>query len=396
MKYFVDENGFYGKFGGSFIPEMLNHNINELINTYNQKCKKNHDFQKLYRKILKNYVGRPTPLFFCKKYSEIYNAKIFLKREDLNHTGSHKINNAIGQSLIAKQLGKKHIIAETGAGQHGVAVATICALMDFKCIIFMGELDILRQQTNVVRMKMLGAKVVSVSSGNKTLKDAVNESIRYWINHHESYYLIGSTVGPHPYPQIVCDFQSIISEEIQLQIEEKGYLNPDYIISCVGGGSNAAGSFYHFLNNKSVKLIAVEAAGLGIKTKKNAASICCGSKGILHGSMTMLLQDKDGQVLPAYSISPGLDYPGIGPMHANLFEKKRATFINSTDEEALISAYELMKLEGIIPALESAHALSALKKISFKKNDIVVITLSGRGDKDIHTYEKFFKKFQVL
>ncbi|WP_185849415.1 tryptophan synthase subunit beta [Blattabacterium cuenoti] len=390
MKYFVDKNGYYGEFGGSFIPEMLHHNITELQYKY-KKFITSYEYQKMYKKLLKNYVGRPTPLFFCKKYSDQYNAKIYLKREDLNHTGSHKINNAIGQALLAKKLGKKKIVAETGAGQHGVATSTVCALMHLKCTIFMGETDMIRQYSNVIRMKSLGAEVIPVSSGNKTLKDAVNEAIRYWINHPESYYLIGSTVGPHPYPQMVADIQSIISEEIKIQLKEvEGTSYPNYVISCIGGGSNAAGSFYFFLENDSVNLVAVEAAGLGITTKKTAASIHCGSKGILHGSMTFLLQDKDGQVLPAHSISPGLDYPGIGPMFANLFVKKRVNFLHSTDEEALKAGYELTRSEGIIPALESAHALAALKKIPFKKEDIVVVTLSGRGDKDINVYEKFF------
>ncbi|WP_185859502.1 tryptophan synthase subunit beta [Blattabacterium cuenoti] len=393
MKYFVDKNGYYGEFGGAFIPEMLHRNITELQNKY-KKFITSFEFQKSYKETLKNYAGRPTPLFFCKKYSDKYKAKIYLKREDLNYTGSHKINNTIGQALLAKKLGKKKIIAETGAGQHGVATATTCALMDLKCIVFMGETDIHRQYTNVLRMKSLGAEVISVCSGDKTLKDAVNEAIRYWINHPECYYLIGSTVGPHPYPQMVADIQSIISEEIKIQLKEKeGSSFPNYVVACIGGGSNAAGSFYHFLDNDSVNLVAVEAAGLGIKTKKTAAAIHCGSKGILHGCMTMLLQDEEGQVLPAHSISPGLDYPGIGPMFANLFVKKRVSFLHSTDEEALQAGYELTRLEGIIPALESSHALAALKKIPFKKMDLVVVTLSGRGDKDINVYDKFFTKF---
>jgi tryptophan synthase, beta subunit len=393
MKYFVDNNGYFGEFGGSFIPEMLHNNIKELQCKY-KKIITSFEYQKTYKKLLKNYVGRPSPLFFCNKYSKQYNAKIYLKREDLNHTGSHKINNAIGQALLAKQLGKKKIVAETGAGQHGVATATICALMHLECKIFMGEIDIHRQYSNVVRMKSLGSKVIPVSSGKKTLKDAVNEAIRYWINHPESYYLIGSTVGPHPYPQMVADIQSVISEEVKIQLKEmEGSFFPNYVISCIGGGSNAAGSFYHFLENDSVKLIAVEASGLGIQTKKTAAAIHCGSKGILHGSMTFILQDQDGQVIPAHSISPGLDYPGIGPMFANLFIKKRVNFLHSTDEEALQAAYELTRSEGIIPALESAHALAALKKIPFQQRDIVVVTLSGRGDKDINIYDKFFPKF---
>lgn len=392
MNFFVDKEGFYGEFGGSFIPEMLSHNMIELQKKYKDIIK-SYSFQNSYREILKNFVGRPSPLFFCKKYSAKYKAKIYLKREDLNHTGSHKINNTVGQALLANKLGKKKIIAETGAGQHGVATATVCALMDLECIIFMGEKDMDRQSSNVIRMKSLGARVIPVISGEKTLKDAVNEAIRYWINNPDSYYLIGSTVGPHPYPQMVADFQSIISEEIKNQLEEiEGIYKPNYIIACIGGGSNAAGSFYHFLNDRSVNLIAVEAAGLGVTTNKTAASIFCGTKGVLHGSMTLLLQDKDGQVIPAHSISPGLDYPGIGPMHSNLFVKKRVNFIHATDKEALNSGCELTRLEGIIPALESAHALVALKKIVFKESDIVVVTLSGRGDKDIDVYEKFYSK----
>ncbi|WP_185865187.1 tryptophan synthase subunit beta [Blattabacterium cuenoti] len=391
MKYFVDDDGFYGKFGGSFVPEMLYNNLKELQINYKSFIKSKY-FQITFNEILKNYVGRPSPLFFSKKYSKKYQANIYFKREDLNHTGSHKINNTIGQGLFAVKLGKKKIIAETGAGQHGIAVATTCALMNLECIIFMGKNDMCRQSSNVLKMKAIGAKIIPVYSGNKTLKDAVNESIRYWINHIESYYLIGSTVGPHPYPQMVADFQSIISKEIEIQLKEYGHSYPNYIISCIGGGSNAAGSFYHFLTNKSVKLIAVEAAGLGIKTNKNSASISCGSMGILHGSMTYLLQDEYGQVLPAYSISPGLDYPGIGPMHANLFVKKRVKFLHSTDVEAINSGFELIRLEGIIPALETAHALASLKKISFKKDDVVVLTLSGRGDKDIDIYNKFLNE----
>ncbi|WP_185851162.1 tryptophan synthase subunit beta [Blattabacterium cuenoti] len=392
MKYFVDKNGYYGMFGGSFIPEMLYNNLKELQDNYKEIIE-SVQFKKLYDNLMKNYVGRPTPLFFCKKYSDKYHAKIYLKREDLNHTGSHKINNTIGQALLAKKLGKKKIIAETGAGQHGVATATVCALMNLECFIFMGKKDMNRQYSNVLRMKSLGARIKPVSSGEMTLKDAINEAIRFWINHSESYYLMGSTVGPHPYPQMVADFQSIISKEIKTQLEEKeGRLYPDYVIACIGGGSNAAGSFYHFLDQKKVNLIAVEASGLGINTKKNSASIHCGSKGILHGSMTIFLQDEYGQILPTHSISAGLDYPGIGPMHANLFFQKRVKFLHSTDEEALNAGYELIQLEGILPALESAHALAVLNKIDFKINEIVIVNLSGRGDKDIKVYNDFFKK----
>ncbi|WP_185874024.1 tryptophan synthase subunit beta [Blattabacterium cuenoti] len=389
MKFFVDKNGYYNEFGGTFIPEMLYNNIKELQCNY-KKIIQTSIFKKKFKDILQNYAGRPTPLFFCKKYSEKYKAKIYLKREDLNHTGSHKINNTIGQTLLAKKLGKKTIIAETGAGQHGVATSTICALMNLKCIIFMGKKDMNRQLSNVIKMKSLGAQVMPVINGEQTLKDAVNDAIRYWINNPESYYLIGSTVGPHPYPQMVADFQSIISEEIKIQLKKKeGRHFPNYVIACIGGGSNAAGAFYHFLDKKLVNLIAVEAAGLGVHTKKTAATTYCGSKGILHGSKTLLLQDKDGQVLPAYSISAGLDYPGIGPMHANLFLKKRVNFLHATDEEAIKSGIELIRSEGIIPALESAHALVALKKIIFNRDDIVILNLSGRGDKDMDVYQKF-------
>ncbi|WP_185872914.1 tryptophan synthase subunit beta [Blattabacterium cuenoti] len=392
MNFFADKYGYYNDFGGSYVPEMLYNNLDKLTNYYN-KTIKTKKFQKLFDNILTNYVGRPTPLFFCKTYSKKYNSKIYLKREDLNHTGSHKINNTIGQALLAKEMGKKQIIAETGAGQHGVATATTCSFMNLECIIFMGAKDIHRQSSNVLKMKALGAKIVPVYSGDQTLKDAVNETIRYWINHPESYYLIGSTVGPHPYPQMVADFQSIISKEIKIQLKSQEGHNiiPNYVIACIGGGSNSAGAFYHFLDNKLITLIGVEAAGMGINTNKNAASINLGTKGVLHGSMTLVLQDKEGQVLPAYSISAGLDYPGVGPMHANLFFKKRVNFLHATDTEALLAGCELMKLEGIIPALESAHALAILKKITLNMNDIVIINLSGRGDKDIHIYEKFIK-----
>ncbi|AWU43820.1 tryptophan synthase subunit beta [Blattabacterium sp. (Cryptocercus kyebangensis)] len=391
MKYLADKNGYYDEFGGSFVPELLHYHLKELQCNY-QEIIKSYEFQNLFKNILRNYVGRPSPLFFCKKYSDKYNTKIYFKREDLNYTGSHKINNTVGQTLLAKRLGKKKIIAETGAGQHGIATATTCAFMDLECIIFMGEIDMHRQSSNVIKMKILGAKVIPVSSGEKKLKDAINEAIRYWIKNPESYYLIGSTVGPHPYPKMVADFQSIISEEIKIQLEEKeGSPFPNYVIACIGGGSNAAGAFYHFLDHKKVNLIAVEAAGLGVNTKKTAASTYSGTKGILHGSMTIFLQDKEGQVIPAYSISAGLDYPGIGPMHANLFLKKRVNFLYATDKEALEAGYELIQLEGIIPALESAHALAALKKIPFKMNDIVIINLSGRGDKDINIYDDYEK-----
>ncbi|WP_110483085.1 bifunctional phosphoribosylanthranilate isomerase/tryptophan synthase subunit beta [Candidatus Karelsulcia muelleri] len=388
-KYLSDNNGLYGFFGGAYIPEMLYNNINNLKNEYN-KIIKNKFFKKKIKFLLHNYVGRPSPLFFCKNLSKLYGAKIYLKREDLNHTGSHKINNTIGQALLAKEMGKKNIISETGAGQHGVATATICSLLGLKCTIFMGKVDIKRQIQNVYRMKMLGANIITVNSGSKTLKDSVNEAIRYWINNPECYYMIGSAVGPDPYPRMVSYFQSIISEEIKEQLKESDKL-PNYIIACLGGGSNAAGIFYHFLDYESVNLIGVEASGLGVNTNQTAATIKKGSLGVLHGSLTILMQDKYGQILEPYSISAGLDYPGIGPMHANLFYKKRATFISITDFEAIEAGIELAYLEGIIPALESAHALACLKKISFKKNDLVIINLSGRGDKDMDTYIKHIK-----
>jgi len=389
MNFNVDKNGYYGEFGGAFIPEMLHNNVQNLQDNY-LKIIGEKKFKNEFNSLLKNYVGRPTPLYLAERLSEKYDAQIFLKREDLCHTGAHKINNTIGQILLAERLGKKRIIAETGAGQHGVATATVCALKGLECIVYMGEKDIQRQAPNVARMKMLGAKVFPATSGSKTLKDATNEAIRDWINNPENtYYLIGSVVGPHPYPDMVARFQSVISEEIRKQLKEKtGSELPRYVIACVGGGSNAAGAFYHFLNEKKVKLIAVEAAGEGVHSGKSAATTQLGSKGILHGSKSFVMQTEDGQVIEPHSISAGLDYPGIGPMHANLFMSKRAEFMSATDDEALSSAFELAKLEGIIPALESAHALFVLNKISFKKNDVVVINLSGRGDKDMDTYMK--------
>ncbi|HUZ59546.1 MAG TPA: tryptophan synthase subunit beta [Hanamia sp.] len=389
----VDKNGYYGEFGGAFIPEMLYNNVENLRKNY-LKIINEESFQKEFNSLLKDYAGRPTPLYPARRLSEKYGAHIFLKREDLCHTGAHKINNTIGQILLAERLGKKRIIAETGAGQHGVATATVCALKNLECIVYMGEKDIERQAPNVARMKMLGAKVIPAISGSKTLKDATNEAIRDWINNPEdTYYLIGSVVGPHPYPDMVARFQSVISKEIKSQVKEKTRnLLPDYVIACVGGGSNAAGAFYHFLNDASVKLIAVEAAGLGVKSGKSAATIQLGSLGILHGSKSYVMQTEDGQVVEPHSISAGLDYPGIGPMHANLFKTKRARFMNATDQEAIDAAFELTKMEGIIPALESAHALAVLKKIKFKRKEIVVINLSGRGDKDMDTYMKFIKK----
>lgn len=391
-KFQADKNGYYGQFGGAFIPELLYPNVKELEDNY-LKIIESDAFQKEYKSLLKDYVGRPTPLYLSKRLSDKYGAHIYLKREDLNHTGAHKINNTIGQILIAKQLGKKRIIAETGAGQHGVATATVCALMNLECIVFMGEIDIKRQAPNVARMEMLGATVVPATSGSKTLKDATNEAIRDWIgNPEDTYYLIGSVVGPHPYPDMVARLQAIISEEIKWQLKEHtGKENPDTVIACVGGGSNAAGAFYHFLDDEKVELIAVEAAGLGVDSGESAATSQLGDVGVLHGSKTILMQDEYGQVIEPYSISAGLDYPGIGPLHAYLHESKRAVFMNATDQEALEAAFELTKLEGIIPALESAHALAVLPKINFDKNQVVIVNLSGRGDKDMETYIKYLK-----
>lgn len=390
-KYHADNKGRYGKFGGAYIPEMLQPNIDDLNDKYlhiiNSK-----EFQDEYKSLLKDYVGRPSPLYYAKRLSEKYGTHVYLKREDLNHTGAHKINNSIGQILIAQKMGKKRIIAETGAGQHGVATATACALMGLECVVYMGEVDIKRQAPNVARMKMLGAKVVPALSGSKTLKDATNEALRDWIcNPTDTFYLIGSVVGPHPYPDMVARLQAIISEEIREQMKEKtGTPNPDYVIACVGGGSNAAGSFYHFLDEEDVRLVAVEAAGLGVDSGETAATIALGDVGIIHGSKTYLIQDEDGQIVEPYSISAGLDYPGIGPQHAHLKNTGRAIFLSATDDDALEAALELTRLEGIIPALESAHALAALKKMTFKPTDKVVITVSGRGDKDMETYMKRF------
>lgn len=388
--YSPDKFGFYGNFGGAFIPELLHHNIDELEKNY-QFIIESDDFQKQFKKLLKDYVGRPTPLYFAERLSNHYNRKIYLKREDLNHTGAHKINNTIGQILVAKALGKSRIIAETGAGQHGVATATVCALMGLDCVVYMGAIDIKRQAPNVAKMKMLGAKVVAATSGSKTLKDATNEAIRDWINHpKDTYYLIGSVVGPHPYPEMVAYFQSVISEEIKAQLNEKENTpHPDMVIACVGGGSNAAGAFYHFLDNEKVKLVAVEAEGLGLNSGKTAATSKIGSEGIIHGSKTLLIQDEYGQIIEPYSISAGLDYPGVGPLHAHLHQTNRAEFLSITDEQALKAAHLLTKLEGIIPALESAHALAALEKVKSNKDDLLVINLSGRGDKDMDTYIKY-------
>jgi tryptophan synthase beta subunit len=385
----VDKEGFYGEFGGAFIPALLYPNVKELEDKY-LKILQSEEFQKEYKTLLKDYVGRPTPLYYAKRLSEKYGGRIFLKREDLNHTGAHKVNNTVGQILLGKALGKKRIIAETGAGQHGVATATVCALMDLQCVVYMGEVDIERQAPNVARMKMLGAEVRPATSGSKTLKDATNEAIRDWINNPEdTYYLIGSVVGPHPYPDLVARLQAVISEEMKSQLKEKtGKGDPDKIIACVGGGSNAAGAFYHYLDNEKVELIAVEASGKGIDSGETAATTAIGSPGVIHGSRTLLMQDEYGQITEPYSISAGLDYPGIGPLHAYLFKSHRGTFMSATDREALDAAKELTMLEGIIPALESAHALAVLSRINIKADDTIVINLSGRGDKDLETYRK--------
>jgi tryptophan synthase beta chain len=390
-KFQPDKNGYFGQFGGAFIPELLHPNVQELADNYIQIIE-SEEFQREYKSLLKDFVGRPTPLYLAKRLSKKYGATIYLKREDLNHTGAHKVNNTIGQILIAKKLGKTKIIAETGAGQHGVATATVCALMGLECTVFMGEKDIVRQAPNVARMKMLGAKVVAAKSGSKTLKDATNEAIRYWIQHPETFYLIGSVVGPAPHPDMVARLQAIISEEMKWQLKEKtGKENPDTIIACVGGGSNAAGAFYHYLDDEDVELIAVEAAGLGVKSGESAATSQLGEVGIIHGSKTILMQDEYGQIVEPYSISAGLDYPGVGPLHAFLYQSKRAKYMNATDKEALAAAYELTKIEGIIPALETAHALAVLPKIKFKKDQVVVINLSGRGDKDLETYINYLE-----
>ncbi len=385
--FLSDERGYYGEFGGAFIPEMLRENVESLRKVYHSILE-SEAFKTEYRQLLTNYAGRPSPLFLAPRISEKYGAKVYLKREDLNHTGSHKINNTLGQILLARHMGKRRIIAETGAGQHGVATATVCALMNMECIVYMGETDIDRQEPNVRRMEMLGARVVPAVSGNKTLKDATNEALRDWIcNPDDTFYIIGSVVGPHPYPDLVAKLQSVISEELLVQLREaEGREDPDYILACVGGGSNAAGTFYHYLDRKKVKLIGVEAAGKGVDTGLTAATIAVGEPGVIHGSMTMLMQTPDGQITEPYSISAGLDYPGIGPLHAWLAATGRAEYLSVNDLEALQAAYELTRLEGIIPALESAHALAALSKLSLKKDDVVVVNISGRGDKDMQAY----------
>ncbi|MGX5689177.1 tryptophan synthase beta chain [Arcticibacter tournemirensis] len=391
MSYHVNEKGYYGNFGGAYIPEMLYPNIKELNEVYLEMIA-DPKFKEEYMGLLKDYVGRPSPLYLAERLSEKYGTTIYLKREDLNHTGAHKINNTVGQILLAERLGKKRIIAETGAGQHGVATATVCALKGLECIVYMGEVDIERQAPNVARMKMMGATVIPALSGSRTLKDATNEALRDWINNPaDTHYIIGSVVGPHPYPDMVARFQSIISEETKWQLKEKtGKSNPDYVLACVGGGSNAMGMFYHFLDDDDVKLIAVEAAGKGVETGESAATTLLGKEGVLHGSRSIVMQTEDGQVVEPYSISAGLDYPGIGPQHAHLYASKRAEYVSITDDEAMQAGLQLAKLEGIIPAIESAHAFAYLDKMKFEGNETVVVCLSGRGDKDLDTYMKYF------
>jgi tryptophan synthase beta chain len=390
IAYQVDANGYYGMFGGAFVPEMLHPNVEELRTRYLDIIAEP-GFQAEFDNLLRHYVGRPTPLYLAKRLSEKYGTTIYLKREDLCHTGAHKVNNTIGQILLAQRLGKKRIVAETGAGQHGVATATVCALMGVECIVYMGALDIERQAPNVARMKMLGAEVRAATCGSQTLKDATNEAMRHWINNPtDTHYIIGSVVGPHPYPDMVARFQSVISAEMKLQLQEQiGTPNPDYVVACVGGGSNAAGAFYHYLDEPSVQLIAVEAAGHGIDSGHSAATTALGKPGVLHGSRTILMQTEDGQVVEPYSLSAGLDYPGIGPVHAHLFQTGRAKFLSATDDEAIGASFELARVEGIIPALESAHALAVLGRIGAGKDDVVVVNLSGRGDKDLSTYMNY-------
>ena len=393
MKTFqVDENGYYGRFGGAYVPEILYRCVKNLQDNY-LTVMQSEAFRREFDQLLRDYVGRPSPLYFARRLSERYGCRIYLKREDLNHTGAHKINNTIGQILIAQQMGKTRIIAETGAGQHGVATATVCALKNMRCIVYMGKTDVERQHTNVQKMKMLGAEVRPVTSGNMTLKDATNEAIRDWCCHPtDTHYIIGSTVGPHPYPDMVARLQSVISEEIRVQLQEKeGRDYPDYLIACVGGGSNAAGTIYHYIDDRRVKIVLAEAGGKGVDSGLSAATIHLGEEGIIHGARTLVMQNEDGQIEEPYSVSAGLDYPGIGPVHANLAAQKRATVLAVDDDEALYAAFELTRLEGIIPALESAHALGALPKMHFKPEDVVVLTVSGRGDKDIETYIKQMK-----
>ncbi|GHV57443.1 tryptophan synthase beta chain [Bacteroidia bacterium] len=392
QRYNVDENGFYGEYGGAYIPEILYDNVENLKNNY-RKVLEDPQFQQEYRALLRDYVGRPSPLYLAQRLSGQYGCRIYLKREDLNHTGAHKINNTIGQILLARRMGKTRIIAETGAGQHGVATATVCALMGMPCVVYMGATDVARQHLNVEKMKMLGAEVVPVTSGNQTLKDATNEAIRDWCSHpSDTYYIIGSTVGPHPYPDMVARLQSVISEEIRLQLQEKeGRETPDYLIACVGGGSNAAGTIYHFLDEPAVRIVLAEAAGKGIDSGQSAATIQLGKLGIIHGSKTLLMQSEDGQIEEPYSISAGLDYPGIGPLHAHLAKTGRSEVLAITDDEAMEAAFELTKMEGIIPAIESAHALGVIKKKNFRPDDVLVICLSGRGDKDMETYIHYYE-----
>lgn len=391
--YLADPEGYYGEFGGAYVPEILHRCVEELQQAY-LPILESEDFQREFRALLRDYVGRPSPLYRARRLSERYGAQIYLKREDLNHTGAHKINNTVGQILVARRMGKRRIIAETGAGQHGVATATVCALMDMECVVYMGETDVQRQHINVEKMKMLGATVVPVTSGNKTLKDATNEAIRDWCCHPaDTFYIIGSTVGPHPYPDMVARLQSVISEEIKAQLlEQTGRDYPDYLMACVGGGSNAGGTIYHYIDDERVKIVLAEAGGLGVDSGKTAATIALGQVGILHGAKSYVIQSPDGQIEEPYSISAGLDYPGIGPMHANLAAQGRARVIPVNDDEAVAAAYELTRLEGIIPALESAHALGALPKMQFRPEDLVVLTVSGRGDKDIETYLNYYKK----
>ena len=387
MKYKVDENGFYGEFGGAYVPEILYKCVHDLQEAYIPIIE-SEEFQSEYKALLKDYAGRPSPLYYAKRMSEKYGCRLYLKREDLNHTGSHKINNTIGQILLAKKMGKTRVIAETGAGQHGVATATVCALMDMKCEVFMGKTDVERQHVNVERMKMLGATVHPVTTGNMTLSDACSEAIRDWCCHpQDTYYLVGSPMGPHPYPDIVAKMQSIISKELKEQLTEKtGRDYPDYLIACVGGGSNAAGTIYHYIDDERVKIVLAEAGGHGIDTDHTAATMKCGTVGIIHGARSLVMQTDDGQIKEAFTISAGLDYPGIGPMHADLAQSGRTKVMAINDDEAIYAGYELTRTEGIIPAIESAHAVAALKKLSFKSDDIVVLTVSGRGDKDILTY----------
>lgn len=392
MKYKVDENGFYGEFGGAFVPEMLFPNIDELQNRYLEIIE-SEQFQREFTRLLKDYVGRPSPLYLAERLSEKVGNTVYLKREDLNHTGSHKINNTVGQILLARALGKKRIIAETGAGQHGVATATVCALLNLECVVFMGAVDVERQKPNVEKIKMLGATVIPVHSGSKTLKDATNEAMRDWIGHPtDTHYLIGSAVGPHPFPDMVARFQSVISEEIKNQLfKNVGRSTPDAVVACVGGGSNSIGAFYHFLDDEAVELIGVEAGGEGVETMRTAATTALGKAGVLHGSRTLLMQTADGQVQEAHSISAGLDYPGIGAQHAHLHISKRVKYFSVTDTEAMQAGLELTRLEGIIPAIESAHALAYLSKMA-RQNSVIVLCLSGRGDKDMATYLEYFKR----